>query len=149
MILGKLKDLYGYKGLNNNLDKAIEYIMENDLKALKIGRNDVDGKNVFINRFNYVCQDESECFWEGHKYYLDIHIVLKGSEMFGYNDMSELSQVSEYDSESDFIKFEGPVKAYIKAGIGDFIITFPEDIHMPKIAINDELVEKVVFKVLV
>lgn len=148
MIVGKLKDLHRYRGLNLNLDKAINYIIENDLNTLSLGQNDVDGQNVFINRFNYICQNENECLLEGHKKYLDLHIVLKGSEIFGYNDMSELSQVTDYEEESDFIKFEGPLKTYIKATVGDFIITFPEDIHMPKIAVNDELVEKAVFKVL-
>lgn len=148
MIIGKLKDLYRYKGLNSNLDKAINYIIENDLTNLKLGYNDIDGKNVYANRFNYICQNENECLLEGHEKYLDIHIVLKGSEIFGYNDMSELSQVTQYDSESDFIKFEGALKTYIKSIPGDFIITFPEDIHMPKIAINNEIVEKAVFKVL-
>ncbi|WP_300379505.1 YhcH/YjgK/YiaL family protein [Clostridium sp.] len=149
MIVGKLKDLYFYKGLNSNLDKAITYILENNLNTLKDGNNYIDGKNVFINKFNYICQDKNDCFFEGHRKYIDIHIVLKGSEMFGYNDISDLSEASKYDLENDFIKFEGPIKASIKASVGDFIITFPEDIHMPKMPLNNELVEKVVCKVLV
>lgn len=148
MIVGKLKDLHRYRGLNLNLDKAINYIIENDLTTLNLGQNDVDGENVFINRFNYICQNENECLLEGHKKYLDLHIVLKGSEMFGYNDISELSQITEYEEKSDFIKFEGLLKTYIKVTPGDFIITFPEDIHMPKITVNDDLVEKAVFKIL-
>lgn len=148
MIVGKLNNLNSYKGLNNNLDKAIDYILNNDLYNLQFGKNDVDNDNVFINRFNYVGASESECFFEGHKNYLDIHIVLSGCEYLGYADVSELNQITEYDFENDFIKFEGSVKDYIKLEVGDFAITFPEDIHMPKIKVNAEKIEKVVCKVL-
>ena len=148
MIVGKLKDLQRYKGLNKNLDKAINYILNNDLYNLKPGKNDIDNYNVFINRFSYMGTLESECFFEGHKNYLDIHILLNGCENFGYTDISELNQVTEYDSENDFMKFEGTVKNYIKLEVGDFVIVFPEDIHMPKLKINDEKIEKVVCKVL-
>ena len=149
MIVGKLKDLHRYKGLNKNLDKAIDYILNNDLYNLKSGRNDIDNDNVFINRFNYTGAEESGCFFEGHKNYLDIHIILNGCENIGYTDITELNQVTEYDFGNDFIKFEGTVKNYIKLEVGDFVIVFPEDIHMPKIKINDEKIEKVVCKVIV
>ena len=149
MIVGKLKDLHRYKGLSKNLDKAIDYILNNNLKNLENGKNDIDGDNVFINKFSYIGLEESKCFFEGHKNYLDIHILLKGSESFGYTDISELNQVTEYDSKNDFIKFGGEVKDFIKLELGDFVIVFPEDIHMPKIKINDEIVEKIVCKVLV
>lgn len=149
MITGKLKDIIRYKGLNTNLDKAIDYILNNDLNNLSMGLTNIYSQDVFINRFDYKGLDEAECFFEGHKNYLDIHILLSGSELFGYSDISELNQVTEYDSESDFIKFEGKVKDYIKLEVGDFIIVFPEDVHMPKIKINDDLIKKAVCKVLV
>ena len=108
-----------------------------------------DNENIFVNRFNYIGQKEFDCFFEGHKNYLDIHIILNGKEKLGYSDISELNQVSKYDLENDFIKFEGPIKNYIDLKAGDFVITFPEDIHMPKISINDETIEKIVCKVLI
>lgn len=148
MIVGKLKDLHRYKGLNKNLDKAIDYILNNDLYSLSHGKNNIDNDNIFINRFSYTGLLESECFFEGHKNYLDIHILLRGCENLGYADISELKQITEYDSENDFIKFEGTVKNYIKLEVGDFILVFPEDIHMPKIKINNESIEKIVCKVI-
>ena len=113
MIVGKLKDLNRYKGLNQNLDKAIDYIYSANLYDLKLGKNYIDNENIFINRFNYIGQKEFDCFFEGHKNYLDIHIILNGKEKLGYSDISELNQVSKYDLENDFIKFEGPIKNYI------------------------------------
>ena len=54
MIVGKLKDLNRYKGLNQNLDKAIDYIYSANLYDLKLGKNYIDNENIFINRFNYM-----------------------------------------------------------------------------------------------
>lgn len=62
MIVGKLKDLNRYKGLNQNLDKAIDYIYSANLYDLKIGKNYIDNENIFINRFNYIGQKEFDCF---------------------------------------------------------------------------------------
>ena len=47
MIVSKIKDLHRYKGLNNNLDTAIDYILKNDLSNLKYGRNEVDNDKLF------------------------------------------------------------------------------------------------------
>ena len=149
MIIGKIKNLYKYKGLNANLDTAIDFILNTDLLSLKDGRNEIDGDNVFINRFSYTCKKAEDCFLEGHKNYLDIHLVLEGQELFGYTDVSELTPATEYDKNNDFIKYDGPVKAYYKSTVGDFIITYPEDAHMPSISINDDFVKKAVCKVLV
>jgi YhcH/YjgK/YiaL family protein len=149
MIIGKIKDLNRYKGLNYNLDKAIDFILNTDLLSLEHGRNEIDGDNVFLNRFSYTCLKEEDCFFEGHKDYLDIHLVLEGQELLGYSDVSNLNAVTEYNLNDDFIKYSGSVQTYCKLLVGDFIITFPEDIHMPKISINNDFVEKAVCKVLI
>ncbi|MTM05728.1 DUF386 family protein, partial [Turicibacter sanguinis] len=38
MIIGKLKDLPRYKGLNQNLDTAIDFISNHDLSTLPLGK---------------------------------------------------------------------------------------------------------------
>ena len=35
MIVGKLKDLYRYKGIAKNIDTTIDYIMNNELFSLR------------------------------------------------------------------------------------------------------------------
>ena len=148
MIIGKLNNISTYKGLSENLDTAIEYILKTDLLSLDNGRTNIDGDKVFLNKFSYECIPESKGFFEGHKKYLDIHIVLKGQELLGYADKSDLTPVSEYDLENDFVEYKGPISTYCKCTSSDFIILFPEDIHMPKISIDNNLVEKAVLKVL-
>ena len=50
MIIGKLSDLYRYKGIAKNIDTAINFIETHNLLDLPKGKTIVDGDNVFINR---------------------------------------------------------------------------------------------------
>ena len=63
MIVGKLKDLKRYKGIHPNIDEAIDYVLNNDLKALPKGKT-VVSENVYINRDTYVAKPLEECFFE-------------------------------------------------------------------------------------
>ena len=76
MIVGKLVDLYRYKGIAKNIDTAIDYVLNNDLLALPKGKTIVND-NVFINRDTYVANPIEKCFFENHEHYLDLQIVLK------------------------------------------------------------------------
>ena len=76
MIVGKLVDLYRYKGIAKNIDTAIDYVLNNDLMALPKGKTVVDGDNVFINRDTYIANDLEKCFYENHENYIDLQIVL-------------------------------------------------------------------------
>lgn len=148
MIVGKLKDLKRYKGIHPNIDEAIDYVLNNDLKSLPKGKT-VVSENVYINRDTYVAKPLEECFFENHEHYLDLQIVLEGKELFGYTDISNpsLKVTTPYNTEKDVTKYSATEDTiYITLEEG-FALVFNEDIHLAKAKVNDELVEKAVVKI--
>ena len=148
MIVGKLKDLKRYVGIHPNIDAAIEYVLNNDLLALPKGKTIVN-ENVFINRDTYVANPLEKCFFENHENYLDLQIVLKGKELFGYTDISNptLQVTTPYNVEKDVTKYSATDDTiYIVLEEG-FALVFNEDVHLAKCKVNDELVEKAVVKI--
>ncbi len=148
MIYIKREQLGRYKGLSKAMDTAIDYLAEKDLNELNMGRNDVDGDQVYINRFDYTTMPEAEASWEGHKYYADIHVVLEGEEKIGVTNASSL-KAGEYDEAGDFIPYEGPVDSWVTMRPGDILVVFPEDVHMVKVQLAGPCqIKKAVFKVM-
>lgn len=148
MIVGKLTDLYRYTGISKNIDTAINYIKTHDLLALPKGKTIVDGDNVYINRDTYVAKPMEECFFENHEKYMDLQIVLKGKEIFGYTHISNptLKVTTPYNPDKDVTKYsaEGGVFFTLEEG---FALVYTEDVHLAKCKANDEIVEKVVMKI--
>ena len=150
MIGGKLVDLYRYKGIANNIDTAIDYILNNDLLALPKGKTVVDGDNVYINRDTYVAKPYEECFFENHENYIDIQIVLKGKERIGYTHISNptLKVTTPYNEAKDVTKYnndpEGAVYFDVEEG---FVLVYTEDAHLAKCDVDGNTVEKAVVKV--
>ncbi|MDR3258174.1 MAG: YhcH/YjgK/YiaL family protein [Fusobacteriaceae bacterium] len=149
MIIGKLKDLNLYKGLSKNIDKAIDYAISTDLLSLAAGKYEIDGKNIYVNRQSYIGKPLADCAAENHKDYLDLQIVLKGTEGFGYADISNntLNLIEPYNKEKDVTKYTCIDETIYTMTMGSFAILFPEDIHRPQIKINDSTVEKAVIKI--
>ena len=66
MIYAKRKDLGRYLGMSGSLDTAIRYLQNGDLKQLHKGRNEIDGDQAFVNRFDYQTMPQEQAIWEGH-----------------------------------------------------------------------------------
>jgi len=149
MIIGKLKDLKKYKGLSANLDKAIDYTLSNDLLALSEGKHEIDGKDIFVSRQSYVGKPLEEAKAENHQVYLDLQILLKGTEKFGYADVSNatLKETDPYNPDKDVAKYTCEDETLYTMTEGSFAIVYPEDIHRPQIKVNDETIEKAVLKI--
>lgn len=49
MIFDKMERLAQYKGMNANLDKLIDFVLNNSFDALQPGRNEIDGENCWLN----------------------------------------------------------------------------------------------------
>ena len=137
MIYTNMKNIRRYLGIDPKLDKAIEYILANDVKSLSMGIHEIDGKDVFVNRHEYDTIPEEKGNWEGHRDYLDIQMVLEGQERIGVSDVSVLEQTG-YIEERDRYNFTGPVTAWLPMHPGDLLILYPEDAHMVKVQIDGQ-----------
>ena len=147
MIYAKKKDLNRYLGLSQEMDTAIRYLQTADLRSLQKGRNEIDGDNVFVNRFDYQTMSQENAIWEGHIRYADIHVLLSGNEKIGVSNVNMLTETVRKPDE-DFIGFEGAVQSWCPMTTEDILIVFPEDIHMVKVMDGEStLVEKACFKV--
>ena len=152
MIIGSITDLQRYKGIMKNLDRAIEWVSTNDLMSLEVGKYSIDGTNIYLNRQQYQCKPYNECKGETHRNFLDLQIVLKGNEGFGYTNLANsdsLSIIEDYNPTKDVTKYATKEECTYNMSAGSFAIVFPEDAHKPQIAIDNSVVEKAVIKILI
>ena len=147
MIYTKKKNLHRYLGLSPEMDSAIRFLQNTDLRSLAMGRSVIDGDKVFVNRFDYRTMPQDQAIWEGHIRYADIHVLLAGNEKIGVTNVDLLTETVR-KPEVDFVGFEGQVMSWFPMTTEDILIVFPEDIHMVKVMDGDSVpVEKACFKV--
>ncbi|MFA7289358.1 MAG: YhcH/YjgK/YiaL family protein [Melioribacteraceae bacterium] len=137
-----------YLSVNPNLKKAFDFLRKENLFNLEIGKHEIDGENSFALVSEYKSKDLSKGRWEAHKNYLDIQLILKGKEKFGFSNLKEMTNVTaEYSIDKDIIFFEGRGN-FLELTEGYFVIVFPGDSHMPGITANEETdIKKIVVKV--
>ena len=146
MIYTKRKNLDRYLGLSSSLDTAIRYLQTADLTKLSKGRNEIDGDQAFVNRFDYQTMPQEQAIWEGHIQYGDIHVLLSGHEKIGVTNVEMLTETVR-KPEEDFVGFEGEVCSWFPMTTEDILIVYPEDVHMVKVIDGEStLVEKACFK---
>ena len=80
MIYAKHKDASAYRGIHPNLDLALERITPEFLASVGPERVEIKGGDVYATRFTYETVPAEESFFEAHRKYLDIHIMMEGSE---------------------------------------------------------------------
>ena len=146
MIYTKRENLARYLGMSSSLDSAIRHLLSADLRQLHKGRNEIDGDQAFVNRFDYQTMPQEQAIWEGHEKYADIHVLLSGREKIGVANVSSL-KMTQRKPEEDFVGYEGDVEVWFPMTTEDILIVFPEDVHMVKVMNGGStLVEKACFK---
>lgn len=146
MIYTKRKYIERYLGMSGSLDAAIHHLLRTDLSLLDKGRNDIDGEQTFVNRFDYQTMPPDQAIWEGHAAYADMHVLLSGREKIGVSNAETLRMVVQKPDE-DFIGYEGDVEVWLPMTVEDILIVFPEDVHKVKVMDGSgSLVEKACYK---
>lgn len=148
MIVDCISNYELYKGLDVKVDKAIDYIRNMRFQQLNIGMHEVDGEKLFFNLIEYETKEEEERFWESHKKYIDVHYILDGEEFVGYEHFERMTIKEDYNEPDDYYLLKGKLQTKVKLQKGDFMICYPQDVHMTAIKVTEkQMVRKVVFKV--
>lgn len=149
MVLDSVENIGLYKGLSNNIKKAIEYISSINLNELPLGKHEILGDEIFLLINEYNTKEESLCVTESHKKYIDIQIMLQGEEKFGFEVLKNQEVTEAYNVEKDYTFYKANLD-YLLLRADNFAIFFPNDLHCPGISIaNEALVKKAVVKVCV
>lgn len=147
MIYAKNKDALAYRGIHPNLDLALEHITPEFLASVGPERVELKGGEVYATRFTYETIPEKESFFEAHRRYLDIHIMVDGSEGV---EIAPPETLEEFDrvEPNDFYAYRGGAHYRLSLSPGNFLVAFPGDAHRIKMRLDrPETVSKVVFKI--
>lgn len=147
MILDHLNNAYLYYGMHPLFKKAFEYLSSNDFNTIDNGTYEIEGNDLLAIVNSYDTEPAEVRFWEGHKKYIDIQLIVSGIENMGYSPLHEATVLEPYVEEKDFTKFDAKgVQVTVPAHY--FTIFYPTDVHMPNLVhSNVSHVKKVVMKV--
>jgi len=135
-----------YSQLSENLVTALTFISNADLKELQVGEHQIEGDNVFYIVDEYKTKPSTEMKLEAHKKYIDIHVIIAGSEHIGHVLLSDQKVVKSYDEANDYALYDGSA-TFFKLIPGSFAIFYPNDLHMPGVGDLKTNVKKLVMKV--
>jgi len=148
MIYDKIENCDKYLGISHNLDRALDFIKNQDLNSLKPGRNEISGDELFVMLFEYETKDESEAVYESHKKYIDIQLLISGEETFRATtfDNQEVINIYNEDKDIEFFNISNGVDFHLCNGF--FVLVMPGELHSPSIKYKKRAkVKKLVFKI--
>lgn len=147
MIFGNIKDLEEYAFLEEDIRQCFYYARNNNLLSYENGSHEIDGDRIFVNIVEYETEEADQRFWEAHKKYLDIHLMLDGKEEIDLNFLKNMSE-EEYVEKDDFLPMKGEKNSSVILSKDDFLICYPNDCHKTAIKVCDkEKIKKAIFKV--
>ena len=147
MILDKLSAANAYRGIHPRLDGILDRLNEAFLATVGPETMELEGDKLYVTRFTYETLPREETFFEAHKRYLDVHLMVQGEERV---ELASPGGLTLFEHQGDFYAYRGEAEQSLVLRPGSFLVVFPEDAHRIKIQVNGpETVSKVVFKVLV
>ncbi len=150
MLVTNLTHANGNDYLDQRFAKAYAFLAQDGLDALPLGRNEIDGDDVFANVQEYDTVAASEKQLEAHRGYYDVQFVVSGQELFAVRSAGWPARVPAFDEGNDFGLYETPEQCTdVVLRAGDLAVLAPEDAHKPGCTLGSEPchVRKIVVKV--
>lgn len=151
MIFGNIEEASSVQNgsVTGKLRAALDYIRQCDIAAMNQGRNEIQGDDMYVMRFDGVTKPASELKAELHFEYADIHYVVEGEERIGFAPSGDGLEAAEDLREHDALLYEEvPGETMLLLKPGDFLVLFPGEVHRPWICADTPApIRKLVVKI--
>jgi len=146
-VVDKIENLGQYAAINANFAKAVDFLAKADLARLPLGRNEVDGENVWVNAAEAKLTPLAGKKPEVHRAYFDIQIPLDGEETYGLAKFDP-SASGSFDETKDIGFYDQPVEP-VTVKPGEFAILWPKTCaHAPGCSLDGaRTIRKLVAKI--
>ena len=147
MILANNAHAAVYRGIHPRLDRVLDCLNDAFLASVGAETQQLEGDRLYVTRFDYQTQPPEQTFFEAHKRYLDVHVMVSGEEGV---EIASPEGLQLFDQKGDFFAYRGEAQHRFVLRPGMFLVVFPDDAHRIKMQVNGpQAVSKVVFKLLV
>ena len=147
MVTDRLTNAALYRSLGPRIAAALDYVRATDFSAMPDGRHDIEGDHIFALVQRYPSKPLADGRWEAHRKYIDLQLVVSGTEQIGYVSIDQLT-AEPYDAERDLTWLAGAAGQWITLPAGHFMLLWPGDAHMPGVQVGSASdVLKVVVKI--
>lgn len=132
MIYDNLKNIGKYHFDNENMEKTIAFLMNNDLLNMEQKKYEIVKDEIYINFLHTTQKALSEREYEAHNDFVDIHIPLEGLDFIRSTEKDNLTVTIPYTEDGDYMMGTYEGDAYTDCSIpkGYFGLYFPEDAHL-------------------
>lgn len=140
-----------YEDVKKISEAAYQFLLQFEPEKYEDGRYDLED-GVYVNIMTYETKYRKEAFFEAHKRYIDIQMILRGKELIAAEPIEVMHKaecLQPYDEEKD-VEFYADSRDGIDSVLtdGEYRIYLPEDGHMPGICVDERAqVRKAVVKV--
>lgn len=108
MLVTKLANSASHDYLAERFRAAYDFLTSSDLMSLPLGRNEIQGDDVYANVLEYDTVPACEKELEAHRDYFDVQFVASGRELLQFADCEGLETVQAYDEADDYCLLKTP-----------------------------------------
>ena len=148
MIVDRLSNSDIYASLGERFAAAFAFLRSVGPSDFEEKTVEIDGRHVFAMFQPYETAGDAGSEYEAHVAYADLQYVLEGEETIRVTDVEPLTPTTEYHAENDYTLFRLGPGTDVRLVSGDFVLLFPQDAHVPKLATSSPgSVKKIVVKI--
>ncbi len=139
MIIDRIENLGRYANAFLGGGQLAAYLAALPNRELEPGSHPVPGTNLTINVSQYQPRDPASVRWEAHRHHMDVHLMLRGDEAFGWLPTNALTATPDYDSAADTALYNDQAPGSVMiVPEGFFVIVWPWDAHRPTMASGND-----------
>lgn len=99
------------------------------------------GNGVFVSEECYPTRLRADGFFESHRKYVDVQVILDGEELMEVADIAQMVPRQPYNPDRDLLVYEDNTSAsLLRVFPGQAAVFFPSDCHMPTLRIRADAV---------